>query len=115
MPAELVGLQAARSSLAMETAGGVVEVERDPPAAGSKTQVIRLRLTAPRPLPPGRVASLEFRLAESLIGHKEVPLKITGGSASTSEQQTIAIQHQDGKITISEDAPTLVNCFFFTH
>ena len=115
MPSEAVSLTSARRSLAMETAGGTVETEQKSDESGSKIQRINLRISAPQPLPNGKLASLELRLAEKLSNSKEVPLILEKGTITTADNKSTPASVQSGKITISETAPTLVNCFFFTH
>jgi hypothetical protein len=121
LPKESVFLATARSSLALETAGGEVAVNRNfddnksTDDKKSKAEKITLRITAPRPLPNGKIASLELRVAEKLGNVKEIPLTLSGASITTADQQSSSTKTYDGAITVSETAPTLVNCFFFTH
>jgi hypothetical protein len=115
LPKDDVSLTMARSSLAVETAGGKVAVQKLPVEKKSKVEKMALSITAPKPLQPGKVASLELRLAEKLGNVKEIPLTLSGGSLTTADQQSVPTLTQDGTITVSETAPTLVNCFFFTH
>lgn len=115
LPKDDVSLTNARSSLAVETAGGKVTVEKIPGDKKSKIEKVSLQITAPKPLQAGKVASLELRLAEKLGNVKEIPLTLSGGSLTTADQQNVTTLTRDGTITVSETAPTLVNCFFFTH
>jgi hypothetical protein len=115
LPSEAVSLTSARTSLAMETAGGTVETDTKADESGGKVQRITFRISAPKPLPNGRLASLELRLAEKLPNTKEVPLTLEKGTVTTADSKATPASLQSGKITISDTAPTLVNCFFFTH
>jgi hypothetical protein len=114
LPLEL-NLANARTSLAVETAGGTVQANHKSGDPDSNIQKIAISVSAPKPLPNGRLASLELRLAEQLPGLKEVLLTLEKGTITTADHKTAPALVQSGKITISETAPTLVNCFFFTH
>jgi len=115
LPRDEISLANARTSLAVETAGGTVKTDRNSDDSNSKVQKIILRVSAPKPLPNGRLASLELRLADNLPNVKEIPITLEKGTITTADSKIEAAVVQSGKITVSETAPTLVNCFFFTH
>jgi len=115
LPRDEVSFANARTSLAMETVGGIVEADHKSDHPDNKILKIAISVSAPKPLPNGRLASLELRLAEKLPGVKEIPLILEKGTITTADHKTTSTRLQSGKITISETAPTLVNCFFFTH
>ena len=116
VPEKLLKLIAVRTSLRAEMAGGEVKTEQvsSPDKAG--ISILKLKLTAPKPLPNGVVATLEFRVAEDVGSASKIPLHNSKVALTTLEGKTMAgVERKDGEVVVSKTPPTFVNCFFFTH
>ena len=111
---EDVRFEEAHVSIGLENAGGRVEAYSDTSGAGKA--LVRLVIQAPRPLPDGTIASLQWRIGEKAASNRDLALHIKSVIAATRDGKTIApVTLEDGTLTISAAPPTLVNCFFFSH
>ena len=116
VPEKFLRLRAARTSLRAEMAGGEVKTEQVPSPNKAGFSILKVTVAAPKPLPNGVLATLEFRVAEDVGNASKIPLQSSRVTLTTVEGQTIAdVGRKQGEVAVSKTPPTFVNCFFFTH